>query len=75
MIFEKVKAIIADKLNLNPEQIFLESNLRNDFKADSLDAVEIIMAVEEEFEIEVADEDWTKINTVNDIVQYIEKKI
>jgi acyl carrier protein len=73
MVFEKVQAIIAEKLSVDSETIKLESNLERDFGADSLDAVEIIMGVEEEFEVEVADEDLTKFKCVKDIVEYIEK--
>ncbi|MDF2699942.1 MAG: acyl carrier protein [Haloplasmataceae bacterium] len=73
MVFEKVQAIIADKLSLDLEKIKLESSLSGDFGADSLDAVEIIMSVEDEFDVEVADDVLMNIKTVKDIVDYIEK--
>lgn len=73
MIFEQVRAIVAEKLSLDEEQVKLESNLQDDFNADSLDAVEIIMAVEDAFDIEVADDELMNIKTVKDIVNFIEK--
>jgi acyl carrier protein len=73
MIFEQVKKIIADKLSIDAESIKLESRLAEDFGADSLDAVEIVMNVEDTFDIEVSDDQLTTIKTVKDIVDYIEK--
>ncbi len=73
MIFEQVQEIVAEKLSLDAEKIKLESNLQEDFGADSLDAVEIIMAVEDAFDVEVADDVLMNIKTVKDIVDYIEK--
>lgn len=73
MVFEKVKEIIADKLSLDEGTIKLESSLQEDFGADSLDAVEVIMAVEDEFDIEVGDDVLMSIKTVKDIVDFIEK--
>lgn len=73
MVLEKIQAIIAEKMSLETSEVTLESNLQNDFGADSLDAVEIMMAVEDEFDVEIDDEDLMKIKTVNDIVGYIEK--
>lgn len=72
MIFEKVKEIIVDSLNCDEEAVTLEANLKDDLEADSLDAVELIMAVEEEFDIEIPDETSVNIKTVKDIVDYIE---
>jgi acyl carrier protein len=73
MIFEQVQAIVAEKLSLDKARVKLESNLQDDFGADSLDAVEIIMAVEDAFDVEVADEILMDIKTVKDIVDFIEK--
>lgn len=72
MIFEQVQTIVAEKLSIDAEKIKIESHLQDDFGADSLDAVEIIMAVEDAFDIEVADEVLMNIKTVNDIVKHIE---
>jgi acyl carrier protein len=72
-IFEKVKAIIVDQLGVEEEEVTLESSFIEDLGADSLDIVELIMALEEEFEIEVPDEDAEKIVTVGDAVNYIKE--
>jgi acyl carrier protein len=71
MIFDRVKDIIADKLSLDTEDITMESSFVDDLGADSLDLVELIMALEDEFDMEIADEDAEKIVTVSDIVEYI----
>lgn len=73
MVFEKVKEIIVDSLSCDEEAVTLEANLREDLEADSLDAVELIMAIEEEYDIEIADEDSANMKTVKDIVDYVEK--
>jgi acyl carrier protein len=75
MTFEKVRDIIAEQLDVDKEQITPETNLMKDLEADSLDAVEIIMAIEDEFEIEVPDEDAEKFKTVSDIVAYVESQL
>ncbi|MDI6601422.1 MAG: acyl carrier protein [Thermoanaerobacteraceae bacterium] len=71
MIFEKVKEIVAEQLGVEPEEVALESSFIDDLGADSLDIVELIMALEEEFDLEIPDEDAEKISTVNDVVEYI----
>ena len=73
MIFEKVKEIIVRELKLDAEKVTLEASLENDLGADSLDAVEVIMALEEEFDLEFTDEASETIKTVGDIVRYIEE--
>ena len=72
-MFEKVKAIIANELNIDESKITLESSLSEDLGADSLDAVELIMALEDEFGVSVSDEDAQSIKTVGDIVALVEK--
>ena len=72
MLFPKVKEIIIDTLNCDEEAVTLEASLKDELKADSLDAVELIMAVEEEFDLEIPDEVAIKMSTVKDIVDYIE---
>ena len=72
-MFEKVQAIIANELGIDKEKITLDSRLAEDLGADSLDAVELIMALEDEFGIEVDDEAATKIKKVSDIVEFLEK--
>lgn len=71
MVFEKVKSIIADQLGVEESEIKMESSFIDDLGADSLDIVELIMALEEEFDIEIPDEDAEKIATVGDVVDYI----
>ncbi|MFZ5827991.1 MAG: acyl carrier protein [Bacillota bacterium] len=72
-LFEKVKAIIVDQLGVEEDEVTLESSFIEDLGADSLDIVELIMALEEEFEIEVPDEDAEKLTTVGAAVQYIKE--
>ncbi len=72
-VFEKVRDIIIDKLNVNPEQVTPEARFREDLKADSLDLVELIMAFEEEFGGTISDEDAQKITSVGDAVSYLQK--
>ncbi|ADB95840.1 acyl carrier protein [Candidatus Atelocyanobacterium thalassae] len=72
-IFEKVKVIVIDKLEVKEEQVTLEANFANDLSADSLDTVELVMALEDEFDIEIPDDDAEKISTVKAAVDYIEQ--
>ncbi|HOC08166.1 MAG: acyl carrier protein [Clostridiales bacterium] len=71
MIFEKVREIIADQLGVDEEEISSDARFIEDLGADSLDLVELIMALEEEFDLEIPDEDAEKISTVGDAVEYI----
>ena len=70
-MFEKIRATIASQLSIDEEEIKMESSFMNNLGADSLDIVELIMALEEEYDIEIPDEDVEKIVTVGDIVEYI----
>lgn len=70
-IFEKVKRIIVDQLNVSEDSVTKESSFIDDLGADSLDVVELIMALEEEFDMEIPDADAEKILTVNNVVEYI----
>ena len=72
---EKVKKIICDQLNVPEEEVVLGASFVDDLGADSLDQVELIMAIEEEFDISIPDEDAEKIRTVQDAVSYIKKAI
>ena len=72
-IESKVIAIIVDKLGVEESQVTLDASFTADLNADSLDTVELIMEFEKEFGISIPDEDTTKINTVQDVVAYIEK--
>ncbi len=71
---EKIKRIIADQLGIDVNQIKPESKFVDDLGADSLDVVELIMAFEEEFDVEIPDEDAEKIQTVADVINYIKEK-
>jgi len=71
---EKVKSIIAEQLGVKPEEVTTEASFVDDLGADSLDTVELVMAFEEEFGIEIPDEDAEKITTVGEAVKYIEQK-
>lgn len=73
-MFEKIREIIADKLSINEDEITMDSAFLEDLNADSLDIVELIMALEEEFDIEVPDEEAEKITTVGDVVEYIKSQ-
>ena len=72
MTFEKVRDIIVETINCSQEEVTLEAKLKDDLDADSLDAVELNMALEEAFEISIADEDLAGFVTVKDIVDYID---
>ena len=73
-IEEKVKDIIVEQLGVNPEQVTPTASFIEDLGADSLDTVELVMAFEEEFGVEVPDEDAEKLQTVVDVVKYIEER-
>ncbi len=74
-IFDKVKKIVAEQLSVEADTITAHSNFANDLGADSLDTVELVMALEEEFDIEIPDEAAEKITTVQDAVDYINNKV
>jgi len=73
-IEEKVKDIIVEQLGVNPEQVTPTASFIEDLGADSLDTVELVMAFEVEFGVEVPDEDAEKLQTVGDVVKYIEER-
>lgn len=75
MVFSKIKSIISKQLNIDPNTITLSSDLAKDLDADSIEAVEIMMAIEDEFELEFEDEDIQNIETVQNLVDYIESKV
>ena len=73
-VFGKVKDIIVDQLGVEEKDVTSAASFADDLGADSLDVVELVMALEEEFEIEIPDEDAEKISTVGEAVSYIEEK-
>lgn len=73
-IFEKVKGIIVDQLGVEEDEVTAEASFIDDLGADSLDIVELIMALEEEFDLEIPDEDAEKISSVGEAVEYIKER-
>ena len=73
-VTEKVKSIISEQLGVKQEEVTPEASFIDDLGADSLDTVELVMALEEEFGVEIPDEDAEKITTVGDAIRYIEEK-
>ncbi|MFB5191532.1 acyl carrier protein [Alicyclobacillus fastidiosus] len=69
--FERVKKIVVDRLSVDADKISMEATFKDDLGADSLDIVELIMELEDEFDLEISDEDAEKISTVGDVVTYI----
>ena len=74
-IFEKVKNIIVEQLGVSDTAVTMESSFIDDLGADSLDIVELVMALEEEFDIEIPDSDAEKVVTVGDVVDYIKENV
>ena len=72
MVFDKLKEIIMDQLDVEEDEVTMDANIQEDLGADSLDIVDLVMSVEEEFDLKIEDEDVEKIKTVGDIVSFIE---
>ena len=72
MIFDKVKESLVDQLDVEDEKVTMEASIIDDLGADSLDLVDLVMSLEEEFDVEIPDEQVENIKTVSDIVKYIE---
>jgi acyl carrier protein len=75
MVFEKIREILCDQLDYEEDKITMDSSIVDDLGADSLDVVDLIMSIEEEFDIEVPDEEIDEVKTVGDLVRYIESVI
>ncbi|RDW19455.1 acyl carrier protein [Oceanobacillus arenosus] len=73
-VFDRVKTIIIDRLDVEESKITMEASFKDDLEADSLDVVELVMELEDEFDLEIADEEAENINTVGDAVNYINSK-
>ena len=73
MVLDQIKKILVETMDIEEEKITLDTKLKDDLNLDSLDSVELIMSAEEEFGIEIPDEDVMNFKTVNDIVNYIEE--
>lgn len=74
MVFEKIRTILCEQLELEENQVTMESSIMEDLGADSLDLVDLLMSLEDQFNLEVPDEDVEKIKTVGDLVRYVEEK-
>lgn len=74
MVFEKVKSIIIEQLDVEEDKVTMDAVIQDDLGADSLDIVDLVMSFEEEFDIEIPDDQVENIKTVGDIVKYIEDK-
>ncbi|HQC36582.1 MAG TPA: acyl carrier protein [Bacillota bacterium] len=75
MVLEKIEALISEQFGVDKSEISLNTSFVEDLNADSLDVVEFIMALEEEFDIQINDEDVENIKTVGDVVNYINEKL
>ncbi|MDD2954785.1 MAG: acyl carrier protein [Oscillospiraceae bacterium] len=75
MVFEKVRKIICDQLDVEEDEVTMEATIADDLGADSLDIVDLVMSLEEEFDTEIPDEETENIKTVGDIVRYIEGNV
>ncbi len=71
-MFERIRELVAEKVGVEPEDISMETSFTDDLEADSITLFELVMAIEDEFDIEVDDESIEKIETVGDIVRYLE---
>jgi len=72
-VFERIRELVAEKVGVDPEDITMETSFADDLEADSITLFELVMAIEDEFDIEVDDESIEKIETVGDIVKYLEE--
>ncbi len=75
MVFEKIKNILAEQLDANEEEMTMETNIAKDLGADSLDVVELLMSIEDEFEVEIPDEEIENIKTIGDLTEYIQNNM
>ncbi len=73
MIFEKIKELLAEQLDASADNMSMDTDIANDLGADSLDVVELLMAIEDEFDIEIPDDKIEVIKTIGDLVKYIEE--
>ena len=75
MVFDKIKDIIVEQLAVEEDAVTMEASITEDLGADSLDVVDLVMSIEESFDVEIPDEEVENIKTVGDIVKYIENKV
>ena len=70
--FERIRELLAEQLDIDEEKITMDSNILEDFEADSLDVVDMVMSMEDEFGVEIPDEEIENLHTVGDVVRYVE---
>lgn len=75
MVFDKIKDIIVEQLDVEEDAVTMEASITDDLGADSLDVVDLVMSIEESFDVEIPDEEVENIKTVGDIVKYIKNKV
>ena len=75
MVFDKIKDIIVEQLDVEEDAVTMEASITEDLGADSLDVIDLVMSIEESFDVEIPDEEVENIKTVGDIVKYIENKV
>ena len=75
MVFEKIKEILAGQLDVDAEEMALDTKIADDLGADSLDVVELLMAIEDEFDVEIPDDEIEKLKTIGDVVEYIQNNM
>lgn len=75
MVFEKIKTLLADQLEVDADEMSLDTKIAEDLGADSLDVVELLMSIEDEFEVEIPDEEIENLKTIGDVVEYIQNNM
>ena len=75
MVFEKIKEILAEQLDADIDEMTMETNIAKDLGADSLDVVELLMSIEDEFEVEIPDEEIENIKTIGELTEYIQNNM
>ena len=73
-MLEKMKEIIADQLSVSEDEVTLEASFKDDLDADSLDLFELVMALEDEYDVEIPSDDLAELNTVGDVINYLKDK-
>lgn len=75
MVFDKIKEILAEQLDADADEMTMDTNIARDLGADSLDVVELLMSIEDEFEVEIPDEEIENIKTIGDLTEYIQSNM
>lgn len=75
MVFEKIKSILAEQLSVEEDNMTMETNIAKDLGADSLDVVELLMSIEDEFDVEIPDEEIENIRTIGELTEYIKNNM